>query len=61
VANTICEQSVGVPEQFKGPFGSREYINTTIFKSQSRCHDIQRATEYIVLLFGLKLVSRARV
>ena len=45
----------------KGPFGSREYINTSIFRSQSRCHDIRCATEYIVVLFGLKSVSRARV
>jgi hypothetical protein len=45
----------------KGPFGSREYINTSIFRSQLRCHDIRCATECIVLLFGLKSVSRARV
>jgi len=45
----------------KGPFGSREYINTSIFRSQSRCHDNRCATEYIVLLSGLKSASTARV
>ena len=37
----------------KGLFGSREYMNTSIFRSQLRCHDIRCATEYLVLLFGL--------